>query len=1022
MNYRRLILATLLIVSWLAATAFQPLELVSPAASLPGSFGKTSPTDGGVTQSSTSATLQWSASNGATSYQYCLRTNKAFCPPGQWKNAGSDTQFALSNLTANTTYYWEVRAVNNSGSTLADNGAWWTFRTTPSAPAPFGKISPANGAPNQPLSLTLSWQPSTYAASYQYCYAAGSSSNCTQWTSTTSTSAVISGLLYGTTYSWQVRAVNNTGTTGADGGNAWSFSTISAPPGAFLKQAPANNALDQPTSLALQWTPSASATSYAYCLDTTAHAAYNATCNSTWQSAGLNTSVTVSSLAYATTYYWQVEATGDGGTTLADSGNWWTFSTLATQPSAFSKLSPSNGATSVPLTPTLYWNDPNPGGSYAYCVTTTAPGSSNACDTTWQPITANTPIEISTPLTRATTYYWQVRKDVSTYADNAWWSFTTVLAPPTSHNQSFSTPEQTLLSGKLVYDTSSYPSSTVFLLSGALPAGTLELNGDGTFAYLPPYNYRGDVTFQFVVSDGYNLPAGPYTATVSVTPVNHAPVLAPIPNLSVLPGSQVYYTAVATDQDSVYDDTLTYALAGTPPSGAVIDSLTGVFSWAVSATPGNYPFTVTVTDSGGGSGLPLSGALSASQSFTINVASVAPFAFDKVVPLSGPGIQPPNPILAWSDSANVSSYEYCLDTALHAANDTTCNPSTSASQGWQPVSLNTSVALSGLSLNTQYYWQVRATNAIGDAYADDGAWFNFTTIASLPSTFGKISPAQNAIDQPVTPFLYWYDPTNNGNYTYCITSNNVACPPTSWITISWNTPIQITTPLSPDTQYYWQVRQNTTGADNNTMWSFTTLKAPPTVSDQVFTTPENQALTDQLQPVNSNYAGITYTLAGLSPAGQSFTLNKDGSFTYTPTAYFVGQVSFQFQVSDGYNPPVGPYTATITVTLDPQTISLKNLPMTVTGVRGKLFLYQVLITDPDLVNGDTVLFSLGSNPPPGSMIDPASGLFIWLVPDNLKPGNYSAIIQVTNSTGKTDSKTLTIAVKGGILYLPLVLR
>jgi hypothetical protein len=43
---------------------------------------------------------------------------------------------SLSNLTAGTTYYWQVRARNAIGTLEADGGTWWSFGTTGGAPGP----------------------------------------------------------------------------------------------------------------------------------------------------------------------------------------------------------------------------------------------------------------------------------------------------------------------------------------------------------------------------------------------------------------------------------------------------------------------------------------------------------------------------------------------------------------------------------------------------------------------------------------------------------------------------------------------------------------------------------------------------------------------------------------------------------------------------------------------------------------------------------------------------------------------
>jgi hypothetical protein len=80
---------------------------------------------------------------------------------------------------------------------------------------------------------------------------------------------------------------------------------------------------------------------------------------------------------------------------------------------------------------------------------------------------------------------------------------------------------------------------------------------------------------------------------ITVTQVNDTPVLAPIGNRTVVKGTKLYFTAKATDVDSM--QTKTFSLR-TPPSGATITS-TGVFSWTPT-TVGTFKFKVRVTDNG----------------------------------------------------------------------------------------------------------------------------------------------------------------------------------------------------------------------------------------------------------------------------------------------------------------------------------------------------------------------------------------------------------------------------------------
>ena len=88
-----------------------------------------------------------------------------------------------------------------------------------------GKISPSNGAIDVPLSPTLSWSTSDGATSYEYCYSSAPGP-CTKWNPVGSdTSVTLSGLAPNYTYYWQVRAVDAGGTTEANGGTWWSFTT-----------------------------------------------------------------------------------------------------------------------------------------------------------------------------------------------------------------------------------------------------------------------------------------------------------------------------------------------------------------------------------------------------------------------------------------------------------------------------------------------------------------------------------------------------------------------------------------------------------------------------------------------------------------------------------------------------------------------------------------------------------------------------------------------------------------------------
>jgi len=129
-------------------------------------------------------------------------------------------------LEPGTTYYWQVRAKAPTGRRLREwqRDGVWSFTTLPGA---FGKLAPTSGAAGQAGTPTLTWGPSSGAASYEYCLDQVNDDTCNgSWINTGLLRSLdYPGLGAGTTYYWQVRAIAGSGKRPADDGVWWSFAT-----------------------------------------------------------------------------------------------------------------------------------------------------------------------------------------------------------------------------------------------------------------------------------------------------------------------------------------------------------------------------------------------------------------------------------------------------------------------------------------------------------------------------------------------------------------------------------------------------------------------------------------------------------------------------------------------------------------------------------------------------------------------------------------------------------------------------
>ncbi|MBI2428654.1 MAG: T9SS type A sorting domain-containing protein [Ignavibacteriales bacterium] len=164
-----------------------------------------SPADNSTNQPTT-ITLRWDQDAGAASYHVQLSKNQNFSPTVLEDYSVTGTSIQTSSLEYGTAYYWRVRS--NYLLVSSDWSSVWKFTTTSQIPNVPTLVSPANGATNQPLRVTVRWSSSPDTLRYHLQVATDSifSSLTENDTTLSTTSKELRTLAVNRSYYWRVRA------------------------------------------------------------------------------------------------------------------------------------------------------------------------------------------------------------------------------------------------------------------------------------------------------------------------------------------------------------------------------------------------------------------------------------------------------------------------------------------------------------------------------------------------------------------------------------------------------------------------------------------------------------------------------------------------------------------------------------------------------------------------------------------------------------------------------------------------
>ncbi len=567
-------------------------------------------------------------------------------------------------------------------------------------------------------------------------------------------------------------------------------------------------------------------------------------------------------------------------------------------------------------------------------------------------------------------------------------TITTVNDPPTAVDDAFTLNEDQTFNGNVgLNDIEPDNDPLTFALKPGSDVvnGTLTLNPNGTFTYIPDPDFNGSDSFQYVITDPFG-EVSEATVNLTILPVNDPPVAAD-DAFSVDEDGSLSNSVVANDFD-IDGDSLTFTIITDASQGVLNFNSDGSFTY--DPDPNYFGpdfFTYRVSDGNGGTD-------TAIVDLTVNPINDDPIAQDDSFQVNEEGSLtiPINKLLVNDSDVDGDPLSLTLLT----------NPS----NGQLVDNMDGTFTYTGaLNFNgvDQFTYQI-----------DDGNGGTDTAIASI--TVLPVNDPPLAVDDS-------FETDEDTNLTILPQDllNNDSDADNDPLTVTIVQPPQLgSLTEQPDGSFLYEPNANQNGVDSFIYRIEDPSGAVSIAQAEIIINPVNDAPV----PQPDNYAVAEDQILVVGGSGilsndfdqegddldafliddvsnGTLVLNSGtGTFTYDPNDNFFGVETFTYSVSDGSS-NIGPVTVTIIV--NPQEdppVATDDAFSTDEDVALTFNEADILANDfdPDM---DTLSFQFIGNPLNGSLVDNGNGTFTY-TPNNNFNGVDSLYYELRDGNGNVD--------------------